>query len=81
MSPESQLKYAVAYLISTNPGISATELHEQLAEIGINVGSLTAAAMRREYIQTVREIEKLQNPEQPEPKKKRYRVRTWYPDG
>lgn len=64
------LKYAIAYLISTNPDMTVDQLHALLADIGINVGLLTVSGIRAEYRRTVREIEKLQNPEpEPEPKK------------
>ena len=63
--------------------MTAQQLHQHLAEIGIEVSLHTVTAIRADYRRTVREIEKLQDelePE-PEPKRKRYRVRTWWPDG
>ena len=52
------------------------------ADIGIEVGIMTVAGIRADYRRTVKEIKKLQDELEPKPKKKRrYRARTWWPDG
>ena len=44
--PTIALKYAASYLLSQQPDLTVKLLHEQLAEIGINVSPFTGASMR-----------------------------------
>ena len=81
MIPQISLKHAVAYLVCSNPDMTALQLHAHLAEIGIEVSLHTVTAIRADYRRTVRAVEELEAELEPKPKQKRLRPRTWYPDG
>jgi hypothetical protein len=72
------LRFAVAILMDEDRDMTAQDLRQELTEIGIEVSRLIVTGLHREFRRTVKEIDLVRNPE---PKKKRYRVRTWWPDG
>ena len=61
--PDFSLKHAVAFFVSTNPGMTGEQLHQQLADLGIHVSCHTVCCIRTEVRQTIKEIQKLQEAE------------------